>query len=134
MCLCDNKIYTLKNGGMNQVAEFKDDNTSFIGVDLSKSYFKVRETTYGLNNQNSDIEIYNTSKNKMVKYNVQGIAKKVYAKSGVIAVNLGTEAYFIGENGWLIKKYTSSQEIKDIVISNNIAGIIYKNKITFVNL
>lgn len=134
VCLCDNKIYTLKNGGMNQVAEFKDDNTSFIGVDLSKSYFKVRETTYGLNNQNSDIEIYNTSKNKMVKYNVQGIAKKVYAKSGVIAVNLGTEAYFIGENGWLIKKYTSSQEIKDIVISNNIAGIIYKNKITFVNL
>ena len=28
----------------------------------------------------------------------------------------------------------SSQEIKDIVVSNNVAGIIYRNKITFVNL
>jgi hypothetical protein len=134
VCLCDNQIYTLKNGGMNLIADYKDSNTSFVGVDLAKSYFKVNETTYGLNNQNSDVEIYNTSNNKMSKYSVQGIAKKVYAKSGVIAVNLGTEAYFIGENGWLIKKYTSSQEIKDIVMSNNIAGIIYKNKITFVNL
>ena len=134
VCLCDNQIYTLKNGMMNLVAEFNEDNTSFIGVNLSKSYFKVKETTFGLNNQNSDIEIYNTSNNKLSKYNVQGIAKNVYAKDGVIAVNLGTEAYFIGENGWLIKKYTSSQEIKDIVVSNNIAGIIYRNKITFVNL
>lgn len=134
VCLCDNQIYTLKNGNMNLVAEFKDDNTAFIGVDLSKSYFMVKETTYGINNQNSDIEIYNTSKNKSSKYNVKGIAKNVYAKDGVIAVNLGTEAYFVGENGWLIKKYTSSQEIKDIVVSNNIAGIIYRNKITFVNL
>lgn len=134
VCLCDNKIYTLKNGGINLISEFKDNDVTFMGVDLSKSYFKVRETTYGLNNQNSDIEIYNTSNNKMSKYNVQGIAKNVSAKSGVIAVNLGNEAYFIGENGWLIKKYTSSQEINDIVVSNNIAGIIYRNKITFVGL
>jgi len=134
VCLCDNQIYTLKNGSLNLLAEFKDDNTAFIGANLSKSYFKVKETTYGLNNQNSDVEIYNTSNNKMSKYNIKGIAKNVYSKDGVIAVNLGTEAYFIGENGWLIKKYTSSQEIKDIVISKNIAGIIYRNKITFVNL
>ena len=65
---------------------------------------------------------------------INGIAKDVDSKNGVIAVNLGNEVYFIGENGWLIKKYTSSQEIKGVVVSNNVAGIIYRNKITFISL
>ena len=39
-----------------------------------------------------------------------------------------------GINGWLIKKYTSTREIKDIVICDNLAGIIYKDKIELVNI
>ena len=49
-------------------------------------------------------------------------------------INFGTEVLFINNYGWLIKKYTSSQEIQSITISNNLAGIIYKDKIEFLNL
>ena len=38
------------------------------------------------------------------------------------------------EHARLIKKYTSNQEIKDIVISNNVAGIIFRNKVEFLSL
>ena len=134
ICLCDKNIYVLKNGYIDSLENMDQDNVSFIGINLAKSYFKVKEDRFGINNQNSNVEICNTTNNNSYSYTIPGIAKDVYSRDDVIAVNLGTEAYFINENGWLIKKYSSSQEIKDIVMSNNIAGIIYRNKIAFLSL
>ena len=133
ICLCDNKVYLLKNGNVETIADI-DDSVTFAGAKLSKSYYKVIEDKFGINNQNSKLEIYNTSSKKASVYTVKGVAKEVISKDGVIAMNLGTEAYFINESGFLKKKYVSNQEIKNIVISNNIAGIIYRNKIEFLGL
>lgn len=134
ICLCDKSVYSLKNGSLDLLNQFNDGNISFAGANLDKSYFKVSEKTFGINNQQSSVDIFNTSNGNVSNYMISGIAKDVDSKNGVIAVNLGNEVYFIGENGWLIKKYTSSQEIKDVVVSNNVAGIIYRNKITFISL
>ena len=135
LCMCDTKLYSLKEGNIDIIADFEQEkNLAFCGVKLSKSYFKLRENTQGINNQNSDLEIYNTTNKRTYLYCINGIAKNVYSKDGVIAVNLGNEVYFINEIGWLIKKYSSTQEVRDIVISNNIAGIIYRNKIEFLGL
>ena len=134
MCACDKEIYVLKNGNMQTHTSLNEPNVTFAGVKLSKSYFKVIEDIQGINNQNTNIEIHNTTNNNAYLYVINGVAKEVYSQNGVIAVNLGTEAYFINETGWLIKKYTSAQEIKKIVVSSNIAGIIYRNRIEFINL
>lgn len=134
MCACDKEIYLLKNGNMQTVTSLDQSNITFAGVKLSKSYFKVIEDIQGINNQNTNIEIHNTANNNAYLYTINGVAKEVYSQNGVIAVNLGTEAYFINETGWLIKKYTSTQEIKKIVVSSNIAGIIYRNRIEFIDL
>ena len=134
MCACDKEIYVLKNGNMQTVTSLDQSNITFAGVKLSKSYFKVIEDIQGINNQNTNIEIHNTANNNAYLYTINGVAKEVYSQNGVIAVNLGTEAYFINETGWLIKKYTSAQEIKKIVVSSNIAGIIYRNRIEFIDL
>ncbi len=133
ICLCDNKVLLLKNGSVETLADI-DSSVTYTGAKLSKSYFKVSEDKYGINNQNSKVEICNTSSKKTSTYTIKGVAKEVISKDGVIAVNLGTEAYFISESGFLKKKYVSNQEIKNIVISNNIAGIIYRNKIEFMGL
>ncbi len=37
-------------------------------------------------------------------------------------------------NGWLIKKYNSAQDIKNIVLTDNLAGIVYRDKIEFISL
>ena len=52
----------------------------------------------------------------------------------MIALNLGSEVDFVNTSGWLAKKYIANQEITNIVISNSIAGIIYRDKIEIVNL
>ena len=134
LCICDNQVYSLKNGQMEAIASLTDNNIAFGGIQLDKSYFKVLENTNGINNQYSDIEIYNTTNNRTYKYSIEGIAKNVYAKEGIIAVNLGSEVYFIDERGWLVKKFSSTQEVEEIVLSRNIAGIVYRNKIEFLGL
>lgn len=52
----------------------------------------------------------------------------------MIALNLGTEIEFINTDGWLVKRYLAKQEITNIVISDNIAGIIYRDRIEIINL
>ena len=134
LCLCDSEVYSLKNGALEAISNIDESNIAFCGIQLNKSYFKILENSNGINNQNSNVEIFNTTNNKKYTYSINGIAKEAYAKDGVIAVNLGSQIYFLNEMGWLIKKYSSNQEIRGVVISDNIAGIIYRNKIEFLEL
>ena len=62
------------------------------------------------------------------------LPKSIKTYDNVVALNLGTEIDFINTNGWLIKKYTASRNIKDVVLCGSIAGIIYKDKIELINL
>ncbi len=57
---------------------------------------------------------------------------KTYANK--IALNLGSSVEFINTNGWIVKKYISEKEVKDIVLSENIVGIVYKDKVEISNL
>ena len=41
---------------------------------------------------------------------------------------------FINTNGWLVKRYIGSQEITKVVLSNSIAGIVYRDRIEIINL
>ena len=56
----------------------------------------------------------------------------MYCCDNKIALNLGSEIHFIDTNGWLIKKYTSEKEIRKIVITDDIACIVYRDKLEIV--
>ena len=76
----------------------------------------------------------NITNQKETTYTMEGIAKSVASHDNIIAVNLGSEVHFINTNGWLVKRYISSQEVRNIVICDGLAGIIYRDKIELVNL
>ena len=76
----------------------------------------------------------NSNNQKKNVYTVKGVAKSVKTYGNVIALNLGTEIEFIDTNGWLIKRYNSSSEVKDIILGDGIAGIIYKDKVELISL
>ena len=79
-------------------------------------------------------EIFNEKKYTKYIYNIEGVASALEAFGNVIAINLGTEVDFINTNGWLIKRYNSSTEINNIILGENIAGIVYADKIEILNL
>ena len=56
----------------------------------------------------------------------------MYAYNNIIGVNVGAEIYFINTNGMLIKKYTSKQEIANVILSDELGVIIYKDKIEII--
>lgn len=60
------------------------------------------------------------------------IPKSICTYKDIVAVNLGTEVVFVRTNGWLSKRYKSSREVQNIILSNSLAGIVYKNKIEIV--
>ncbi len=73
--------------------------------------------------------------NKETKeYTVDAVVKEIYTYGNRIALNLGTEVEFINNEGRLIKRYLANQEITNVVISDNIAGIIYRDRIEIINL
>lgn len=135
ICMYDDGIYVIKNDSNEKILNLTEQNTkiSFGEIELSNYVFRVTEKTSLLNTQTT-IEIVNTGNKKTNIYTLDGVSKEIYSYDDAISINLGSEVHFISTNGWLIKRYTSSQEIKKILIANNFAGIVYRNKIEIVNI
>ena len=79
-------------------------------------------------------DIINSENKSTSLYTAEAVTKEIYTNGNIIALNLGSEVEFINTSGWLVKKYTADQEITSIVVSNSIAGIIYRDKIEIINL
>lgn len=134
--LYNDHIDTIKNEKVDTIARLddKDKNITFGDIELNNHVYRVIEKSSGFFNSDSTVEILNSANGKSNICLLKGVAKSVFSNEGVIAINMGTEIHFIGTNGWLIKKYSSRQEVKDIVITNNIAGIVYRDRIELINL
>lgn len=136
ICMYDSEITLLSDGQSSSIMSLneKGKNINFANINLDGYIYRATEENEGLFNTNTVIEIQNATNNKVSVYTIQGTAKYIYSYNNIIAVNLGQEIEFINTNGWLLKNYTSSQEVQNIVIGNGIAGIIYKDKVELINL
>ena len=136
MALYNDRIESIKNEKVDVITKLdeKDKNITFGDIELDNCVYRVIEKTSGFFNSESTVEIINSANNKGNIYLLKGVAKNVFSNEGIIAINMGTEIHFIGTNGWLIKKYTSKQEFKDIVITNSIVGIVYRDRIELISL
>ena len=63
------------------------------------------------------------------QYITKSVAKSIKTSNNKIAINFGTELHIIDKNGILLKKYISETEINDIVMTDGLVGIVYKDKI-----
>lgn len=134
ICLTDNGIYSIQEDNINKILDFNTEKTIFSDINLTNNIINVTQKSSGIFSTETTIKIINVNNNKESVYSFNGSPKAIYANDNVIGINIGSEAIFIGTNGWLIKKYISSQGIKNVVMCNEIAGIIYKNKIELINL
>lgn len=136
VCIYNNGVHVINNNKDELLMSLneKDKKIAFSDIELNNCAYRIIEKSTGLFKANSTIELYNTATKKQNVYTFDGVAKRIYSHSSIIAIDLGSEVHFIGTNGWLIKKYSSTQEIKDIVMAENLAGIIYRDKIEFINL
>lgn len=131
LCMCDDGIQLLCDGNMQKLMNFNEENKkySFAGINLTNTIYEIDESSDGISNQTSEVLLTNTGTKKSSSYTINGIAKDTSSSDDNIAINLGSEVYFINTRGWLIKKYIATQEVKDVVVSDRIAAIIFRDKI-----
>lgn len=136
VCMYDDEASIIENNNNSTFMSFneKDKNINFANINLTNYIYRAIEENEGLFNTNTLIEMKNIENSKMSVYTVEGAAKDIYSFNNIVAVNLGQEIEFINTDGWLLKSYSSSQEIQKIVIGNGIAGIVYKDTVEIINL
>ena len=103
-------------------------------VKLNNHFVTIQEETSGIFSANSVVNIMDIETRNTRNYTIETSIKEIYTKGNTIALNLGTEVEFINTGGWLIKRYVASQEVTNVTISDNIAGIIYRDKVEIINL
>ena len=136
ICMYDDEIAIIKNESSSELLPLveKGKNINFSNINLDNHIYRAIEENDGLFNTNTVIEIKDTNTEKTTVYTVEGTSKYIYSFNNIIAVSLGQEIEFINTNGWLLKRYSSSQEVQDVEIGNGIAGIVYKDKVEIINL
>lgn len=135
LCMYEDSIHTIKNKENKEIMVLSENGSKceFADIELSDSCYRIYEKSTLINTQ-TIVEIMNTSTEHISTYSFDGVAKEASSKQGIIAINIGAEVHFISTNGWLVKKYISSQEVKKVVMCSNFAGIVYRNKIEIVNI
>ena len=134
VCMYTDAITEIENDQETTLVDSSDKQITFQSVELENNMCYIEEKSSGLFTADSVVNIVNIDSKETKQYTVNYVAREIYTNGSIIALNLGTEIEFINTGGWLVKRYVSNQEITSIVVSDSIAGIIYRDKIEIINL
>lgn len=134
ICMYTDSIHIIENNQDNLLANHENRKMIFHSIELTNHVIQIEERASGLFTADSMVNIINTENKGNKEYRVNAVTKEIYTYGDIIALNLGTEIEFINTDGWLAKRYIAKQEITNIVVSNHIAGIIYRDRIEIINL
>lgn len=136
ICMYEDSIQIIQNNNQTEILKLNEEGKkiTFSDIELNGYVFRAVEQTAGIFNANTIIEMKNINNQKESIYTTEEVAKSIVSNKNIIAINLGNEVEFIDTNGWLVKHYISSQEVRNIVICDNLAGIIYRDKIELITL
>ena len=134
ICMFNNYVQKVGISSNERVYDITD-NDMFVDINLEDSIAIIDKQSSGLFSYEFEMLLKNTNNKSESLYILNSDLPKMVAVNGKnIALNLGNEIRIVKSNGRLVKKYTSNSQIKNLVIGDSIAGVIYKNKIEIIEL
>lgn len=134
ICMYNDGIEILQENTSKELAKFDNRQLTFMTIELNNSVVLVEELSTGEYTVDTNTKIFNTRTLKERQYITKNVAKSIDSSGNKIAINFGAELHIIDKNGILLKKYISETEINDIVMTDGLVGIVYKDKIQIINL
>ena len=134
VCMYTDSIHQIENGEDITLIDNQNKKVIFQSVNLVNRACSIEEKSSGLFTADSLVNIVNIENHEIKQYTASSVTKELYTYGNIIAINLGTEVEFISTDGWLVKRYVANQEITNIVVSDSIAGIIYRDKIEIIKI
>lgn len=134
ICSFSNSIYKVDINSNTKIYDITDENP-FVNIDTQNLLAIIERESSGLFSYEYKLKLKSTISNTENIYILSnGLPKTTIAKGNFIALNYGSQVYIVNKNGSLKKSYLSTQQIKNLIIGNNICGIIYKDKIEIIDL
>ena len=134
VCMYTDTISIIENGQETTMFDNEDKKIIAQSVKLNNNFVTIEEESSGIFSANSVVNIVDIDTKNTKNYTLGSSIKEIYTKGDIIVLNLGTEVEFINTGGWLVKRYVASQEVTNVTVSDNIAGIIYRDKVEIINL
>ena len=134
VCMYNDGIECLQENKSTELAKFENRQLAFTTIELNNSIVFVEEVSTGEYTADTKVKIINSETSKETEYVTKNVAKSILTSNNKIAINFGTELHIIDKNGFLVKKYISDSEINNIVMTDALVGIVYKDKIQIINI
>ncbi len=111
------------------------ENTQFIDLRSGKNIVVLEQVKEGIFSGEYQLTIINdTGRAKSIYKIGKFVPKELKISMNYIAVNLGQEAIFLTIDGWEKKKYDSNKEIREIILSDKVGVVLYKNSIHIIDI
>lgn len=131
ICIYNDSIHMIYQDQETTLTEFNS-NVKLADINLKSSTVRTEEESAGFLKVKTNVILNNIISNAEISYTVDSVVRELKSYNQIVAINLGTEVDLINLNGWLEKKYTSYQEIKNIVLGTSVAGIVYGDRIKII--
>ena len=134
VCSFSGSVYEVTTTSENKICDITDD-ILFSNIDMQNTLVLIEKQSSGLFSYEYQLKLKALNSNNENLYILKSsVPKKTVASGKIIALNYGSSVDIVSQNGTLKKTYTSSQQIKDVIVGERIAGIVYKDKIEIIDL
>ena len=132
LCSFENYVLKMTASSSERMYDFSE-LTDYLEVNFRRGFVRIDKEESSV--FKSDYRLKVTNENNVEKvYIIEGSIKSLVCKDDKIALNLGKEVQFVNNNGWLVKKFVGNQEVKSVLVSSNLGIIVFKDRISIVNL
>lgn len=134
LCSYTDSIVSVSPTGGNEIYTMSD-NTCFMDIEMQNQLVVLEKQSSGLFSYEYNLRFTSLNSNAENLYILNNnLPSQMKVSENLVALNYGNEVDIVNSSGALKKNYTSSQQIKDVIVGDDIAGIIYKDKIEVIDI
>lgn len=132
ICMYADKITLITDAGENVMFDLTDINATFQSIDILNTSVVFEEQSTGIFSAKTVLNISDGKSGTNKTYEFDDVITQIETSGNVIAAISNNKIQLIDTRGWLVKRYTSTQEILKVVLSESISGIVYKDRIELI--
>ena len=111
------------------------DTTQFIDISANKNIVVLEQVKDGMFIGEYQLTILTDQGRSKAIYKIgKFVPKELKVANTNIAVNLGQEVVILSIDGWEKKKYNSNKDIREVILSDKVCAILYKNSFNIVEI
>lgn len=133
VCAFTDEVAIVSPSKDSQIYKISKD-TYFTDISMDGYLSVLEKQSSGLFSYKYNLKFIMLSSRNENLYILNSMPQKVVSNGKFITLNYGNVVDIVNQNGTLKKNYTSSQQIKDVIVGGSVIGVVYKDKIEIVEV